>query len=122
MRAGGRDGSSRLGAGLHGALRHGLSGGPDDIELVNVVVQDNSHQPASIETARSYAEFMEITDWTVLADPTYEWIQVWGDPDDSKPQQTYTVINTAGRVVYHGAHASGTTVTAIISNVESADD
>lgn len=95
---------------------------PDDIELVNVVVQDSSHQPASIETAQSYAEFMEITDWTVLADPTYEWIQVWGDPDDSKPQQTYTVINTEGRVVYHDTHASGTTVTAIISNVESADD
>lgn len=94
---------------------------PEDIEVINVVAHDQERNPASVEVAKSWAEFHGTT-WVTLADTEGEWIEVWGDLNDPKPAQTYVVLNSQGHIVWIDYHADSNTKNAIIANAEAADE
>lgn len=91
----------------------------EDVEVINVVVEDTQRNPAQPDDALEWATYHGLT-WVTVADHEETWVPVWGDPDDSKPQQSYTVLGSDGVIVYHDKRADGSTVGTVTSAVESA--
>lgn len=77
--------------------------------IVDIVVQNENGEDASIEDAQRWQEERSIEDWTVLAGGQSGWVDVWGNPDsDTYIQHTYTVLDRDGRVTWHATGFSPT--------------
>lgn len=96
---------------------------PDDVEVVNVVVEDSGHQPAQVSDAQEWVDYHDLT-WVTVADHEGSWVEVWGDLNsESKPQQSYTVISSDGVITWSDRHANTGNATAqdIIAAVEATE-
>ncbi len=70
--------------------------------IVDVVVQNETGDNASVEDAQRWQDARGIPDWTVLAGGQDGWVDVWGNASsDTYIQHSYTVIDREGRVAWH---------------------
>ena len=96
---------------------------PDDVEVVNVLVQNQEREPAQVEDAAEWVAYHDLG-WIVVADHEASWVEVWGDlGSETKPQQSYTVIGSDGVITWSDRHADNGNGTAqdIIAAIEAAE-
>ncbi len=80
-----------------------------DVVIVDVVVQNENGDGASVEDAARWQDDRGISDWVVLAAGDTDWVDIWGNPDsDTYVQHSYTVIGRDGRVAWHATGYTGT--------------
>jgi peroxiredoxin len=94
---------------------------PDDVVVLDVVVENSDGEPASVADAQLWRDSLEI-DFTVLADSDEQWVDAWGNGGSRRfVQHSYTVVGTDGRVAWHDEGHSSGSVDAIIEAAEAAE-
>lgn len=89
--------------------------------VLNVVVEDDAAQPATVADAATWRDAFGM-DFTVLADEEGEWVETWGNVDDTRvwSQHSYTVMDETGRVTWREDGHTGDTLDAMVEAAEDA--
>lgn len=86
--------------------------------LLNVVVEDASHQPAQVSDALLWREQFDLL-WPVLADTEEAWVNAWGNANGGTfIQHSYTVLDGDGVVRWRSDGYTAATEVDIIEAVE----
>jgi peroxiredoxin len=84
------------------------AGAPDDLIIWNVLLQDTTGQPASVDAAAGWSERFDLP-FPVLADTGGAWMAAWGGAGGSSQHST-TLVDRDGHVFFRRADGRATTV------------
>ena len=89
---------------------------PDDVEVLVVLVEDSSSNPADEEDAADFVAYTGVT-FPVLGDAEGAWIADWGGGANGNSQHSYTIIASDGTIGWRKDSGSSASVAEITANL-----